>query len=108
KVWRNSCSIGPAIRLAETVEDPYAFAITCRIYRDGQQVTEGTASTKQLKRTYDELVSYLIRDNQIFDGTVLLTGTCIVPPDDFTLRPGDRIEIDISGVGTLVNEVELA
>lgn len=108
KVWRNSCSIGPAIRLAETVEDPYDFTITCRIYRDGVKATEGTASTGQLKRKFDELVSYLVRDNLVFDGTVLLTGTCIVPPDDFTLRAGDRIEIEISGIGTLVNEVALA
>lgn len=108
KIWRNSCSFGPAIRLAETVEDPYAFTITCRIYRDGVLATEGTASTRQLKRKYDELVSYLIRDNLIFDGTVLFTGTCIVPPDHFTLQAGDRIEIEISDIGTLINEVELA
>lgn len=108
KVWRNSCAIGPAIRLADTVEDPYDFTITCRIYRDGVLKTEGSASTRQLKRKYDELVSYLLRDNLIFDGTVLLTGTCIVPPDDFTLQAGDRIDIEISGIGTLSNEVTQA
>jgi 2-dehydro-3-deoxy-D-arabinonate dehydratase len=57
---------------------------------------------------YDELVSYLIRDNLIFDGTVLFTGTCIVPPDHFTLQAGEPIEIEISDIGTLINEVELA
>jgi 2-dehydro-3-deoxy-D-arabinonate dehydratase len=108
KIWRHSCSFGPAIRLAETVEDPHAFTITCRIYRNGEKVTEGTASTGQMKRRFHELVSWLSRDNVVFDGTVLFTGTCIVPPDDFTLQAGDRIEIDISDIGTLVNEVELA
>jgi 2-dehydro-3-deoxy-D-arabinonate dehydratase len=107
KMWKHSCSIGPAIRLAETVDDPYKFQIACRIYRDEQKVVEGTASTSQLKRKFDELVSYLLRDNEIFDGTVLLTGTCIVPPNEFTLLDGDRIEIEISGIGVLNNPVKL-
>ncbi|WP_102346583.1 fumarylacetoacetate hydrolase family protein [Bacillus sp. Marseille-P3661] len=106
KVWRNSCSIGPAIRLAETVEDPYQFEITCRIFRNDEQVFEGSASTGQLKRKFDELVSYLTRDNVIFDGTVLLTGTCIVPPNEFTLADGDRVDIEISGIGVLSNPVK--
>jgi 2-dehydro-3-deoxy-D-arabinonate dehydratase len=107
KMWKHSCSIGPAIRLAETVEDPYKFQIACRIYRNEEKVVEGTASTSQLKRKLDELVSYLLLDNEIFDGTVLLTGTCIVPPNEFTLLDGDRIEIEISGIGVLNNPVKL-
>ncbi|WP_134685030.1 fumarylacetoacetate hydrolase family protein [Brevibacillus migulae] len=106
KMWRGSCSIGPSIRLAETVSDPYAFEIICRIYRDGEKVVDGSANTSQLKRKYEELVEYLVRDNSLFDGTVLLTGTCIVPPDDFTLADGDRIEIEISGIGILTNPVK--
>jgi 2-dehydro-3-deoxy-D-arabinonate dehydratase len=46
-------------------------------------------------------------DNEIFNGTVLLTGTCIVPPNEFTLLDGDRIEIEISGIGVLNNPVKL-
>jgi 2-dehydro-3-deoxy-D-arabinonate dehydratase len=87
------------------VEDPYSLQITCRIYRDGQKVVEGTASTGQLKRKLEELTGFLKRDNDIFEGTVLMTGTCIVPPNEFTLAGGDRVEIDISGIGTLVNPV---
>ncbi|GIO54647.1 fumarylacetoacetate hydrolase family protein [Paenibacillus cineris] len=105
KIWRKSCSIGPAIRLAETVEDPYDFRIVCQIYREGLVVVESEASTSQLNRKLDELVRFLAADNDLFDGTVLLTGTAIVPPADFTLAPGDRIEISISGIGTLVNHV---
>jgi 2-dehydro-3-deoxy-D-arabinonate dehydratase len=106
KIWRHSCSLGPAVLLAESVEDPYRFEITCRIYRGGEKVVEGSANTSQLKRTFEELVDYLKRDNEIFDGTVLLTGTCIVPPDDFTLADGDQIEIEISGIGVLSNPVK--
>lgn len=105
KIWRNSCSIGPAIRLAETVQNPYAFSIVCEIYREGRMVVKSQASTSELNRKLDELVSFLAKDNDLFDGTVLLTGTSIVPPNDFTLEPGDRIEISISSIGTLVNPV---
>lgn len=102
-----SCSFGPSIRLAELVEDPYQFDITCRIYRKNELIFEGHANTSQLKRKLDSLVEYLIRDNQIFNGTVLLTGTCIVPPDDFTLLEDDRIKIEVSGIGVLQNTVKL-
>lgn len=103
KIWRRSCSIGPFIRLAETVDDPYSLSMTCRIYRDGDIVVEEQANSKQLKRTFEELVDYLKKDNVLFAGTVLLTGTCLVPPNDFTLQSGDRIEIEIEGLGKLVN-----
>jgi 2-dehydro-3-deoxy-D-arabinonate dehydratase len=106
KMWKRSCSIGPAIRLAETVDDPYKFEISCRIYRNNEKVVEGSASTGQLKRKLDELVSFLTRDNEIFAGTVLLTGTCIVPPNEFTLEDGDRIEIEIGKIGVLNNFVK--
>lgn len=105
KIWRNSCSIGPAIRLAETVKNPYEFSIVCQIYRDESVVVKSEASTSELNRKLDELVSFLARDNDLYDGTVLLTGTSIVPPNDFTLEPGDRIEISISDIGTLINPV---
>ncbi|TDQ33787.1 fumarylacetoacetate hydrolase family protein [Aureibacillus halotolerans] len=107
KVWKHSCSLGPAILLAGAVDDPYQFEILCRIERGGEVVSEGTASTGQLKRTFTELVSYLARDNDVFAGTVLLTGTCIVPPDEFTLQAGDVVEIEIKGIGTLRNAMQV-
>ncbi|UPK41366.1 fumarylacetoacetate hydrolase family protein [Paenibacillus pabuli] len=105
KIWRSSCSIGPAIRLTETVQNPYDLDVVCKIFRAGEVVVKSEASTSDLNRKLDELVSFLAKDNDLFDGTVLLTGTNIVPPNDFTLETGDRIEISISGIGTLVNPV---
>jgi len=105
KIWKRSCSIGPFVRLAETVADPYALSIACRIYRDGALVVEETAHTGLLKRRLEDLAGFLKRDNELFDGTVLLTGTCLVPPNQFTLASGDRIEIEVEGIGTLVNTV---
>lgn len=106
KIWHRSCSIGPALRLAETVRNPYQLEIICRIFRKENEVFVGKASTEQLKRTYDELVSCLLQDNTILDGTVLLTGTSIVPPASFTLQDGDVIEIYVPSIGTLVNRVK--
>ncbi|WP_422124339.1 fumarylacetoacetate hydrolase family protein [Planococcus sp. X10-3] len=105
KVWKNSCSIGPSILLKEAVADPYEFQIICRIYRDEKLVFEGDAQVNQLKRKLEELIHYLMLDNNIFDGTVLLTGTCVVPPNDFTLYENDYIEIEIPGIGVLNNPV---
>lgn len=105
KMWKNSCSVGPSIRLAETIQDPYEFQIINRIIRDDQTVFEESAYVHQLKRTLNELVDTLKKDNYVFDGTVLLTGTCIVPPNEFTLQEGDIIEIEIPGIGTLINSV---
>ncbi|HEU5140725.1 MAG TPA: fumarylacetoacetate hydrolase family protein, partial [Bacillales bacterium] len=106
KVWRNSCSIGPSVLFAESVTNPYQLQIICRIYRDEMKVFEDSANTSRLKRTFEELASYLVRENIVFDGTVLLTGTCIVPPHDFTLREGDRVEIEIPGIGVLSNPIK--
>lgn len=106
KVWKNSCSIGPAILLAEAVNDPYELQIMCRIFRNDTLAFEGSAYVNQLKRTLDELVQYLVRDNVVFDGTVLLTGTCVVPPNEFTLQEQDQIEIEIPGIGVLSNPVQ--
>ncbi|MBB6448640.1 2-dehydro-3-deoxy-D-arabinonate dehydratase [Geomicrobium halophilum] len=106
KVWKKSCSIGPVIRLADTVVDPYDLEIRCTVFRNESPIFDGDGKVGQLKRSLEELVQYLVRDNDVYDGTVLLTGTNIVPPNDFTLQQGDRIEIEISGIGTLRNTVE--
>src|SRR5690606_3203396 len=103
---KHSCSVGHAILLAEKVENPYDFEIICRIFREGEKVFEDSANTSQLKRSYEELVEYLMRDNIVFPGTVLLTGTCIVPPNDFTLNDGDLVEIEIPRIGKLINPVK--
>lgn len=105
KIFRHSCAIGPAVLLVDPAEAeaPRPRAISLRISRGGVQVFEGSTSTGALKRAYRELVSYLYRDNEVWPGTVLLTGTGIVPGAEFTLRDGDRIEIEIEGIGALLN-----
>lgn len=103
KIWRGSCSLGPAVYLCD---DPKAaFTIRLTILRGGKPAFDGEISTTKMKRTFPELVSFLMRDNELFGPTGLLTGTGLVPPDEFTLKDGDVVEIAISGIGTLRNPI---
>lgn len=105
KVYRQCCALGPAIRLAGTGIDPTALAIRLRIERAGDIAFEGSTRTDQMVRSFAELIGYLGRENEFPQGVVLLTGTGIVPPDDFTLVDGDIVTIEIEGIGTLHNPV---
>ncbi|GAK06781.1 LOW QUALITY PROTEIN: fumarylacetoacetate hydrolase family protein [Geomicrobium sp. JCM 19038] len=105
KVWKRSCAIGPALLLVDSVTDISDFTIYCKITRNGDVLFNDSASLKQLKRTPEELISYLLQDNEIEDFTVLLTGTCVVPDNDFTLQENDQIDIEITKIGTLSNKV---
>jgi 2-dehydro-3-deoxy-D-arabinonate dehydratase len=104
KVYTGSCALGPAIVPADSV-DPQNLAITLSIGRDGQRVFRGETSTARMRRRVDDLAGWLFRENQFPHGVVLLTGTGIVPPDDFTLQPGDIVSIEIEHVGILRNTV---
>lgn len=105
KIYAGCCSFGPILATPEQIGDPYAIEIKCRIIRDGVVIFEGEASTSQLSRRYDELISFLRRDNPILIGTVLTTGTGIMPPAEASLRDGDIVEIESPQLGKLVNKV---
>jgi 2-dehydro-3-deoxy-D-arabinonate dehydratase len=106
KVYDHSCALGPVITLAEAMPPLSQVAIRLIIERRGQSVFDGSTSVGQMKRTPQELIDWLGRDNSFPAGVFLLTGTGIVPPDDFTLAAEDRVSIDITGVGRLTNTVE--
>ena len=106
KVYDGSCAIGPAITLTGGLPPLDQTTIRLVIERDGQTVFDGNTTLAAMARSFDDLVSWLGRDNSFPDGVILLTGTGIVPPDHFTLARGDRIAIDIAGIGTLVNVVQ--
>jgi 2-dehydro-3-deoxy-D-arabinonate dehydratase len=107
KVFAGACSLGPVVVTPD--EWPEHFSIRCRILAaDGAVVWEGETSTARMKRSWDELVAWLVRDNPVPPGTVLLTGTGLVPPDEIALARGQRVEVTVSGIGTLVNPVGAA
>jgi len=106
KVYNGSCALGPAITLAADLPPLDQVTIELTILRGGAAAFEGSTSLSAMARTFTDLVSWLGRDNSFPDGVILLTGTGIVPPDQFTLASGDEIRIAITGIGTLVNSVQ--
>src|SRR5262249_1690293 len=101
KVYNGSCALGPAVTLAGGMPPRDKVAIRLTIRRGGSAVFEGSTSVAAMARSFEDLVSWLGRDNSFPDGVVLLTGTGLVPPDDFTLARGDEIAIEVAGVGHL-------
>jgi 2-dehydro-3-deoxy-D-arabinonate dehydratase len=105
KIYDGACALGPAI-LVSGDPIPPETRIQLRILRGGAAVFYGATTLASMKRELQSLVDYLYRETSFPNGCVLLTGTGIVPPDDFTLQHADDIAITIDGVGTLRNFVE--
>lgn len=105
KVYNDCCALGPCILIPEEPLDRTQMQITLVIHRKGAEVFRGQTNVDQMKRTFDDLIDWLFRDNSFPDGVILLTGTGIVPPNEFTLESGDIVSIDITGIGTLTNPV---
>jgi 2-dehydro-3-deoxy-D-arabinonate dehydratase len=103
KVYSGCCALGPGVVVREPL--PRETAIELRIRRGGSEIFSGATSLDQMKRTFPELAGWLWRDNAFPAGCYLLTGTGLVPGGDFTLLPGDEINISVAGLGTLRNVV---
>jgi 2-dehydro-3-deoxy-D-arabinonate dehydratase len=103
KIYDGSCALGPSILVTDAI--PPAIGIHMEIVRDGALSFSAEASTSQMRRSFDELGSYLGRALAFPHGAVLLTGTGIVPPSSFTLRAGDVVRIRMEGLGILENPV---
>ncbi len=104
KVYDQCCGLGPCILVSE---EPPGLDTSIRLVveRGGAVAFKGETTLSELRRSIEELVTYLFLDNSFPDGCFLLTGTGIVPPDDFTLAPEDRIRIAIDPIGVLENYV---
>jgi 2-dehydro-3-deoxy-D-arabinonate dehydratase len=105
KIYDRSCALGPFITIGATEEEARAWRIEIRISRDDREVFRGETEVSRIKRRFDELAGYLFRSQTFPSGAVLLTGTGVVPADDFTLEAGDVVRIDIGGIGSLENTV---
>lgn len=105
KVYDRSCSLGPWINVGATEAEARTWMIKLAIERGGQSVFSGETSVIQMKRKLSELADWLYRSQTFPNGAVLLTGTGLVPGDDFTLQANDKIRIEISGIGVLENHV---
>lgn len=105
KVYKGSCAIGPCITLIEAMPELQSVGIALVIRRSGTIAFEGSTTLASLNRTPESLVEWLFRENEFPHGALLMTGTGIVPPDDFNLSIGDEVEVAIDGIGTLMNRV---
>jgi 2-dehydro-3-deoxy-D-arabinonate dehydratase len=105
KIYLGGCALGPSVRPAWELPDPYGLTIELTISRDSAVAWAGSASTSALHRRIDELAGYLFREDEFPAGAILSTGTSLVPDLPFTLQAGDEIRIVIPGIGELANPV---
>ncbi|HWY85693.1 MAG TPA: fumarylacetoacetate hydrolase family protein [Gemmataceae bacterium] len=106
KFYDRACALGPCITLANTMPALSQITIQMQIERAGKAVFEGSTSIEKMARSFQDLISWLSKETSFPQGVVLLTGTGIVPADDFSLALGDMVHIDIAGIGRLTNKVD--
>jgi 2-dehydro-3-deoxy-D-arabinonate dehydratase len=104
KTYDKSAAIGPCLMiLSEPISKDTLISIVIKRYNAA--VYSDYTPLSRMKRELTELVGFLFRELTFPKGVFLMTGTCLVPPNDFTLEPGDVVEITIDGIGTLTNTV---
>lgn len=105
KIYDRSCAVGPCVVFGIAETEARQWTVQLQIVRSGQPVFTGETVVDKIKRRFEELADYLFRSQQFPHGALLLTGTGIIPPDQFTLQAGDDVRIQISGIGELRNPV---
>ncbi|MEM6320321.1 MAG: fumarylacetoacetate hydrolase family protein [Bacteroidota bacterium] len=104
KTYERSAGLGPCLLIVKKPL-PKTTIIAMDIFRGDKKLYHDKVAISQIKRSFDELVEYLFRECNFPNGCFLMTGTCLVPDDSFTLQVGDEIRIRIEGIGELVNFV---
>jgi len=104
KTFDRCAAVGPGILVSRSLPPPDT-TIRLVIRRHARTICDDSTTLSRMKRTPEELVSWLVRDNSFPSGCLLMTGTGIVPPTDLCLQAGDRVEISIDGIGRLCNRM---
>ncbi len=104
-MYRQCAGLGPCVLLAEEPLVPEQIDITLSIHRAGTEVFKGATKLSQMARRLEDLADGCFRENEFPKGAFLMTGTGVVPPDNFSLENGDSVAITITGIGTLVNSI---
>lgn len=104
KTYDRSAALGPCLYVPASPVSPET-TISMEIVRKGQQVYSDSVQISKMKRTHTELAGFLFRECSFPTGCFLMTGTCLVPPNDFTLESGDVVSIHIDHIGTLTNTI---
>ncbi len=106
KTYLGCCGLGPTISLIDEPREIEDLEMGLVVIRDGATVIQGDATTARMSRNLEQVITFLARDNAYPDGLFLLTGAGIIVPQDFSLEPGDVVEITIEDIGTLRNTVQ--
>lgn len=104
KMYERSAAIGPCLYIPSQPISPDTF-INILIERNNQQMFKESIQINRMKRSLTELAKWLYKECEFKNGCYLMTGTGMVPPNDFTLMPGDIVTIEIENIGTLINVV---
>lgn len=107
KIFRGCCALGPVLVTVDEIPDPRELELRCRILRGEKCVFEGAAALSRMRRTVPELIDWLLRCNEIPDGTVLLTGSGLAVPPEAALAQGDVVEMSCDAIGTLRNHCRI-
>ena len=105
KTYDQCAGLGPWITLIDRVPELSTLTVDLKIQRGGEVVFEGQTAADQMARRFEDLVAWLRRENTLAAGAFLMTGTGVVPTTAFTLAAGDVVEIEVGGVGTLINTI---
>ncbi|WP_214226287.1 fumarylacetoacetate hydrolase family protein [Pedobacter sp. B4-66] len=106
KIYERSAALGPCLYVPETpISDKTMIEMV--IKRNNKEVFRDSVSISRMKRSLNELVIYLYAECDFKNGCFLMTGTCIVPPNDFTLNEKDEVSISIDNIGTLTNHIAI-
>ena len=102
KMYERSAAIGPCLYVTDK---PISLdtAIKMNIYRDGEKMFDDATTLAKMKRSLSELAAWMYREMDFAQGCFLMTGTCVVPPNEFTLMENDVVNISIDDIGTLTN-----
>ncbi|MBL4676200.1 MAG: fumarylacetoacetate hydrolase family protein [Mucilaginibacter sp.] len=106
KIYEKSAALGPFLYVSEKPIDKES-AIKMSIRRDGKEAYADETTVSRIKRSFTELTGYLFAETDFPKGCYLMTGTCLVPPPNFTLQAGDVVEISIDNIGTIINTIAL-
>ncbi len=104
KSYERSAALGPCLHLTEGPISAET-TISMEILRGEKALYKDAVQINKMKRTHTELAAYLFRECEFPFGCYLMTGTCLVPPNDFTLQVNDTVRIAIGGIGILSNTV---
>ena len=107
KSYTGSCAIGPCIVPLSESRPLDEMGITLVIARQGETAFREQVRVSSMYRSLDDLLDWLFRALEFPSGVILLTGTGIIPPPEFTLQPADEVTITIDGLGSLTNPVEV-